>query len=131
MASGAMCSGNPPPPSSYPSPSSLPSRRARNHAQEVWARQRTGTHTKPALNRRTRDTQTQTTQIAQQIGAFRDEGGEATGVPEALADGGSPVPLIPPPAPKDAHFLRFRPPTKIPPQARTRRPSNDSGRVRP
>ena len=45
----------PPPPSLYPSPSSLPSRRARNHAQEVWARQRTGTHTKPALNGRTRD----------------------------------------------------------------------------
>ncbi len=38
-----------PPPSSYPSPSSLPPRHARNHEQEVWARQRTGTHTKPAL----------------------------------------------------------------------------------
>ena len=63
-------------------------------------------------------TQTQTTQIAQQIGAPCDEGGEATSVPEALADGGPPVPLIPPPAPKDAHFLRFRPPTKIPLQAR-------------
>ena len=35
-----------PPPSSYPSPSSPPSRHARNRAQEVWARQRTGTHTK-------------------------------------------------------------------------------------
>ena len=63
-----------PPPSSYPSPSSPPSRHARNHAQEVWARQRTGTHTKPALNGRTRDTQTQTTQIAQRIGAFRNPG---------------------------------------------------------
>ena len=35
-------------------------------------------------------------------------------MPEALADGGPPVPLIPPPAPKDAHFLRFRRPAKIP-----------------
>ena len=32
-------------------------RRARNR-EEVWARQRTGTHAKPALNGRTRDTQT-------------------------------------------------------------------------
>ena len=53
--SNAQSSRSRPPPSSYPSPSSLPSRRARNHAQEVWARQRTGTHTKPALNGRTRD----------------------------------------------------------------------------
>ena len=35
-------------------------------------------------------------------------------MPEALADGGPPVPLILPPAPKDAHFLRFRRPAKIP-----------------
>ena len=34
-------------------------------------------------------------------------------MPEALADGGPPVPLIPPPAPKDAHFLRLRLPAKI------------------
>ena len=26
-------------------------------------------------------------------------------MPEALSDSGPPVPLIPPPAPKDAHFL--------------------------
>ena len=36
------------------------------------------------------------------------------GLAQALADGGPLVPLIPPPAPKDAHFLRFRPPAKIP-----------------
>ena len=35
-------------------------------------------------------------------------------MPEALTDGGPPVPLIPPPAPKDAHFLRLRLPAKIP-----------------
>ena len=34
-------------------------------------------------------------------------------MPEALTDGGPPVPLIPPPAPKDAHFLRLRLPAKI------------------
>jgi len=76
---------------SHPLQGLLVSRRARDHAEEeAGPRQRTGTHTKPALNGRTRDTQTQTTQIAQRIGAFRDEGpGEATSVPEALADSGS------------------------------------------
>ena len=37
----------------------------------------------------------------------------------------------PPAATKDAHFLRLRPPAKIPLQARARRPSNDLGRVKP